>query len=526
VVLPVLPAFAASWYSLTPAIAYAKIGTLNGGAEYDTFSVQPGDDPRGPLANASTPQYKTTFTDVSPNQSTLTDANLRGVGGRINHVAGMPGPGNNQTFYAASEYGGLWKTTDQGRTWNPVTGSIPQVTWDVQVSPPVTINGANVQPVYATSWFDGRLDTQAGIQVSYDTGQTWISPVTARPDPIIAGMVVDNTPEPPNQPNGNNQPFTSYQIDPGESYRKTEFQAFGIGIRPDAPQHVAIGTSAGLALSDDAGRTWRFVNPYPNKPAQDIWSVVYQPAMTNVGDAKMNYPDGIIHIYGDYGYQQSTDGGKTWSTPSSTPVRLDKDPNTGKLVPGGADLGLASLAVSPDEPWVVFVVVSGERTKAGNYGDDSLYESDNAGMMGQDWSDRDQIDPQGRVPFVATHAFGVGQYDVWYGDVQLFRATAKNPTILGPTTAASGQQRVSQLTDGRPGMCRSKGRATMQEGWLSISRATTPEPRSSTRTTAVPSATRPAPWSNILPRSRSRTTDYPRASRWSSARSVERTFHS
>src|SRR5262249_13903192 len=155
----------------------------------------------------------------------------------------------------------------------------------------------------------------------------------------------------------------------------------------------------------------------PGQPARDIWAVVYQAAGNYAG---MNYPNGILHIYGDYGYQQSTDGGKIWSAPS---------------FPNGttADIkGMASLAVSPDEPWVVFVVVSDEETKAGTRGDDALYESDKAGDANQVWWDKSQIEPQGRVPFVATHPFGVAnQYDVWFGDVQLFRATATSQ--MAPT---------------------------------------------------------------------------------------------
>jgi hypothetical protein len=132
------PTTAVSWHSLTPVHGYSQVATLNGGAEYDTFSVQPGNDPRGPLANAAALQYNTTFTDVSPVRTDLpAKTELRGVGGRINHVAGVPG--NNTTFYAASEYGGLWKTLDAGDNWDPVTTDLPQVTWDVAVAPPADL---------------------------------------------------------------------------------------------------------------------------------------------------------------------------------------------------------------------------------------------------------------------------------------------------------------------------------------------------------------------------------------------------
>src|SRR3989442_1852417 len=44
-------------------------------------------------------------------------------GGRINAVSGVPGQPN--TFYFGSVGGGVWKTTNSGRTWAPVFDSQP-----------------------------------------------------------------------------------------------------------------------------------------------------------------------------------------------------------------------------------------------------------------------------------------------------------------------------------------------------------------------------------------------------------------
>src|SRR4029453_19640859 len=43
--------------------------------------------------------------------------------GRVNGVAGVPGQPN--VFYAGSVGGGVWKTTNAGRTWFPVFDSQP-----------------------------------------------------------------------------------------------------------------------------------------------------------------------------------------------------------------------------------------------------------------------------------------------------------------------------------------------------------------------------------------------------------------
>src|SRR3982750_1159842 len=44
-------------------------------------------------------------------------------GGRVNGVSGVPGQPN--TFYFGSVGGGVWKTTNAGRTWLPVFDSQP-----------------------------------------------------------------------------------------------------------------------------------------------------------------------------------------------------------------------------------------------------------------------------------------------------------------------------------------------------------------------------------------------------------------
>src|SRR6266567_5802374 len=44
-------------------------------------------------------------------------------GGRVNGVTGVPGQPN--TFYMGSVGGGVWKTTNAGRTWNPIFDSQP-----------------------------------------------------------------------------------------------------------------------------------------------------------------------------------------------------------------------------------------------------------------------------------------------------------------------------------------------------------------------------------------------------------------
>ena len=303
--------------------------------------------------------------DINPNNSTLDRIDPDGAsGGRIGGLAAVAG--NNQIFYGASEWGGLFKTVDGGRSWFRLDGHLPVATWDIKVDP------VNTQTVYATSFYDGRVNSLAGINVSYDGGMTWIRPASATPPPGLCSEI-----------------------------RRTEPSAFGIAIRPDAPENVFIGTNCGVAISRDFGEIWTFVDPTPLTTATNVWDVVVQAGGPN--------GQGIVDVCGDNGHFRSVDGGISWNG------------GTGGL-PGGR----CSIAVSPDESYVLFVVV-GTR----------IFESDDAGMS---WNELTNPSPQGRIPFVATNkrvSLGaIDRFDLWFGDIRLWRAgcsTPSQPAVGGPS---------------------------------------------------------------------------------------------
>ncbi len=79
------------------------------------------------LAGSGAALAQVTITEINPNRSTLDATDPDGAsGGRVNGLASVPG--DNRVFYAASEWGGLHKSTDGGRTWFRLNRHLPTST--------------------------------------------------------------------------------------------------------------------------------------------------------------------------------------------------------------------------------------------------------------------------------------------------------------------------------------------------------------------------------------------------------------
>ncbi len=316
----------------------------------------------GLLCATSTFAQDFTFEDISPDNSDHDPTDPDGAtGGRVNGVA--IDPTDNQIMYAASEWGGLYRSADGGLTWGHLPGHLPVATWDVEVDP------GTPSRVYATSFFDGKVSSRSGINVSNDSGATWTTPATAAPPVGFCN-------------NANDQ---------------TERAAFGIAVDPANNANVYIGTSCGLARSSNSGAAWSYVNPAGGAgTARRVWDV-------------LALGGGVVHVCGDDGHWRSGDGGTTWVAGS------------------GLASGRCSLAVSPDEAYVLFAAVG-----------ISIYETDDADAPGgASWSQtRSNPNPQGRIPAVATNQRSdVGPdnvFDLWFGDVSLYRASCTTPNPPAP----------------------------------------------------------------------------------------------
>ncbi len=295
--------------------------------------------------------------DINPDTSDNPSANAT-TGGRGNGVANVPG--EPDTYYSASEFGGIFKTVDGAGTWFQLDDHLPMATRDVAVDP------GNTGTVYATSLYDGRANNSvSGINVSYDGGATWAHPATATPGP-------------------------------GASCNATavaEPAAFGIAIQPGAPQNVFIGTNCGLAVSTNSGATWTFLDPTPaTSDGNIVWDVAVQ-------------ADGTLDICGDDGHFRRAAGAATF-------------------VAGDLPAGRCTLTVSPDENYVL-LATNGLQA----------YETDNAGnAAGANWVSLGQIDSstQSREAFVKVNDRTGTAFDVWVGNVSLYRAGCTTPAAPAP----------------------------------------------------------------------------------------------
>ena len=307
-------------------------------------------------------QITSTWYDINPSRSNTDGDNPNGAsGGRVNRIGAAS---DFSRVYAATEWGGLYQSFNQGATWVRVNTFSPSAAWDVKVDP------RDNQRVYATSFFDGRVNPQSGIGISTDAGATWQA----------VNIPASNT------------------LTCAVAQRKNEPSAWQIAISPVDTRIVFVGTNCGLARTTDAGMTWTFVDPSPADFAEQIYAVIAQGPQ-------------VVDVIGDNGHLRSTDNGASWTNVPAPPGP----------VPGNSG-PRSTLAASPAESYVLLAASN-----------NNIFESVDGG---QTWPTsltlplrNGQSNQQGRIPFIRTNQLSTSnQFDVWFGDVNLFKTTATTPS--------------------------------------------------------------------------------------------------
>jgi photosystem II stability/assembly factor-like uncharacterized protein len=271
-------------------------------------------------------------------------------GGRTVAISGVPGHPN--IFYMAPNNGGIWKTTDFGRTWAPIfddqsSGSIGALA----VAP------SNPDIMYAGSGEGLRrpdLSVGDGMYKSTDAGRTWQhlgqDKSGLRDAQQIASIIVD--------PKDPNRLFVAAQGHP-----------YG----PNAER--------GIFRSLDGGQTFQKVfYKDENLGGMDL---VFDPRNSQVIFASMwasrrpPWPTGLSYSRPGSGLFKSLDGGNTWQ-------QLTKG------LPGAAE-GISRIgpAISPSDPDRMYAWVN--TTKPDAKPGSGIYRSDDAGESWQLVNDEERI---------------------------------------------------------------------------------------------------------------------------------------
>ena len=283
-------------------------------------------------------------------------------GGRTVGAVGIPSQPN--VFYIGVNNGGVWKTTDAGRTWKPIfddqpTGSIG----DIAIAP------SNPNVIYVGSGEGIQrpdLSTGDGMYRSNDAGKTWTH-LGLRAGQQIASIIVDPTDENRlfvavlGHPYGPNEERGVYRsTDGGKTFERVLYNDENTGAMQVAfdPKNSKIvyadmwagrqgpwengawqGKESGLFKSFDGGNTWKQLTsglPTIEHGLGRIGFTISQ-SNPNILFATVDAEPKFGGIYG------SNDAGESWHLVNADP----------RLWGRGSDF--AEVAIHPNDPNTVFV---------------------------------------------------------------------------------------------------------------------------------------------------------------------------
>ena len=299
-------------------------------------------------------------------ESTYQDLHWRMIGpfrgGRTRAAAGVPSQPN--VFYMAQVNGGVWKSDDYGRTWNPIfdhesTQSIGAIA--VAPSDPNIVYVASGEGLHRPD-----LSVGNGIYKSIDAGQTWTH-LGLRDGQQIPALAVD--PRDPNKvfaavlghPYGPNEERGLYlSTDGGQNWKKTlstdeNTGASDVELDPSNPDVVYAsmwevregpwedgnefnGSGGGLFKSTDGGATWHQLTDGLPKDLSQIY-VAIAPSDTRRLYATLSTASGKLSVY------RSDNSGETWA-------QITDDPRPSGRI-GGGDLPIPR--VDPKNPDLIYV---------------------------------------------------------------------------------------------------------------------------------------------------------------------------
>jgi photosystem II stability/assembly factor-like uncharacterized protein len=235
------------------------------------------------------------------------------VTGRIAALAADPT--NANIIYVAAAGGGVWKTTDGGTTWSPLTDN--QATLSMGA---IAVAPSNPNVIYAgTGEASNSIDSYygRGILKSTDAGATWT---------LLSGNAGVNE--------FDRRSISKIIVDPTNA--NTVYVALTWG-----PENGVWPSSFGIFKSTDGGQTWTNTTAgITTDPLAWFTDVVLDP----VNPQTLYAAAGTFIGNAANGVYKSSDGGATWSTAGNFPM--------------GSSDGLIKLAIAPSAPQTLYASIT------------------------------------------------------------------------------------------------------------------------------------------------------------------------
>ncbi len=253
-----------------------------------------------PIQNGQTPQNGSNRSDCS---------------GRANVIAIDNGVAAPFPVYLGTAQGGIWKTTDNGATWSPITDFLGSLAVGSLVIAPGAHTATTATIYLGTGEANGSADSYAGVGIykSTDSGATWTGPFGGAQ---FFGRTVG-----------------SIAIDRANSNIMIATTASGVfGVGAAQPAGLA---PRGIYRSTDAGMTWTCTTCGAGTDNNRYNNVVQDPVTSTTWFAS-GWQSGLGAGTLNGGVVKSVDNGLTWTQVAGT----------GGLPAASATWGRATIAVA------------------------------------------------------------------------------------------------------------------------------------------------------------------------------------
>ncbi|HEV2210504.1 MAG TPA: hypothetical protein VG167_17150, partial [Verrucomicrobiae bacterium] len=402
------------------------------------------------------------WTLIGP-KPTSTPFEFNPVSGRITALA--VDPTNSSVIYLGGAEGGVWKSTDGGTTWIPLTDNQPSLAvGSIAIDPqnPQTIYVGTGEEDFALFNYSG-----AGILKSTNGGASWtrlsgpfVGPFGSD-SPFCGGAYIGSIAVGP----GNSQIVLAgaeFQCNSGTGlYRSTNggttwTEVLGTPAAPDLITglvydptdgnnvYAAVGASTsasndGIWKSTNAGLNWTLANgsgttAFPGSAAARISLAIAASSPTTLYAGAASASSGSTSVLGVY---KSINGGGSWTRLTSAPNYCSPDPATAQCYFDNV------VAVAPDNPNIV--LLGGSESATTNYAG-TLYLSLDGGSTWKDIT----ADSSGNAihPDMHSLAFSKDGSTMFVGNDGGLWSTALSSTGVGTWTNLNQSLALTQFYPG------------------------------------------------------------------------------